>query len=294
MTAPLEVLHLTGQTAAGELVTVDATVRVAAPPPPVQPTLFGSDATPINMTRTPGMRYTRLYGAPGRSIPSVQNIPTGVLAHVSFKDDPTPALVNSWLDRLPAIPKCQVFDLAGDPFDTILEWHHEFEGDMPLDSYTGGVKALLSAVRGHRFGDRVKVCQTFTGYAQRHGKTGPDGKTTSWRAAFVEGVPVIGMDFERDLPGYPAASIVYAPLIEAKQALAVMAVVPELGVVQAADDTAQYGVAAQYRELAREAVVQRFLAVAAYDTPQPPATTGNYLMSGKVLAGWLDVQAGRI
>lgn len=288
-------ITLTGTDDSGATYALSGTVTGPAPAKPAQRTLFGSDASPINMTRTPGMSYTRLFPGTHPGIPALK-VPPGVLAHVEIKDPPTAALVHAWMDAMPA-PACQVYDLSGNAFDTILEWHHEFEGDMTLAQYRSGVTMLLSAVRSHPNAHRVRVAQTFTGYAQRHGKTGPNGETTSWRSAFVSGVDIVGMDFEKDLAGYPDPAVVFAPLDDAVATLGVMAVVAELGVIQMATDTARTGLAAQYTKLAAHAVERGYLAVAAYDTPQPPAATGNYWLgdtkADPALAAWCKVMAAR-
>jgi hypothetical protein len=171
------------------------------------PVLIGSDRDPIDMAVYPGLGYTRVYSPAARGIKSIATVPAGVVPHVSFKDTPTASLVNNWLANLNR--------------PVILEWHHEPEGDITIAAYRAGVTLLLQLVRAHKNGHFVKVAQTFTRYAQVHGKTGPDNLAATWKAMWC-GADLIGFDC----------------------------------------------------------------------TPQPPASTGNYLLTGKAQAAVQRAMAG--
>jgi hypothetical protein len=243
--------------------------------------LVGSDRSPIDMAVYPTLAYTRLYSPAGKGIKSLTGLPAGVVAHVSFKDQPTATLVNPWLNTVTR--------------PVILEWHHEPEGDMTIAAYRAGVTALLQLVRAHANGRLVRVAQTFTGYAQRHGKTGPDGLAAAWKAMWC-GADLIGFDCEVDrvlaATGYPDPKAFFAVAVAASTAAGVPFLVPELGWPQDAKDTDGTLLAAWYTACIAYLRTVNCAGAAAYDTPQPPAATGNYLLVGKPLAAMQRAVAG--
>lgn len=245
------------------------------------PTLIGSDRDPIDMAVYPDLGYTRVYSPAGRGIKSIATVPAGVVPHVSFKDTPTASLVNNWLANLNR--------------PVILEWHHEPEGDMTIAAYRAGVTLLLQLVRAHKNGHYVRVAQTFTRYAQVHGKTGPDNLVASWKAMWC-GADLIGFDCEVDraftASGYPDPKAFFAPLVAAAAALGVPFIVPELGWPLDPKDTDGTGLAAWCTACVAELRRVGCYAFAFYDTPQPPASTGNYLLTGKALVAVQHAMAG--
>lgn len=243
-------------------------------------TLVGSDRSPIDMAVYPNLAYTRLYTQPGKGIRSLAGVPAGVVAHVSFKDQPTPVLVNGWLNTVTR--------------PAILEWHHEPEGDMTIAAYRAGVTLLLQLVRAHPNGHLVKVAQTFTRYAQVHGKTGPDNLVASVKAMWC-GADLLGFDCEVDhtIAGYPDPKPFFAQLVSLAAALGVPCIVPELGQPLDPADVDGVLLAAWYTAVVAYLRSVHCYAVAAYDTPQPPASTGNYLLVGKALAAWQAATASQ-
>jgi hypothetical protein len=235
--------------------------------------LVGSDRSPIDTGVYPALAYTRIYTPAGKGIRSLAGVPAGVVPHVSFKDQPTQILVNGWLNTVTR--------------PVILEWHHEPEGDMTIAAYRAGVTLLLQLVRAHPNGRLVKVAQTFTRYAQVHGKTGPDNLVASVKAMWC-GADLLGFDCEVDhtIAGYPDPKPFFALLVATAAALGVPCIVPELGQPLDPADVDGVLLAAWYTAVVAYLRSVGCYAVAAYDTPQPPASTGNYLLTGKPLAAW--------
>lgn len=242
-------------------------------------TMFGSDRSPITsaMSTFPKLAYTRVYCGPGKGIKLPTGVPANVLMHMSFKDTPAPTFVNPALD-LVTCPQ-------------IWEFHHEFEGDMPIVDYRSGVTALTNMVRAHKNGHWIKIAQTFTRYAQVHGKVGPDGLPATWQAAFVPTTDLIGFDCEIDklYPGYPVypdPAVFFSGLITASKTLGKPFIIPELGWPRMPFDANGTQLAAWYVKVANYLRSQECYAVAAYDTN---GSTANYILVSPELAAWQSV-----
>jgi hypothetical protein len=244
---------------------------------PVTSMLIGSDRAPMSglTAAYTGVRYTRLYGAPGKGIPSVAAVPAGCVAHVSFKDSPTATLVNPWLDTI--------------THPVILEWHHEPEGDMTAAAYRAGVAALIALVRAHPNGHWVKVAQTLTRFAQAHpGKLMTDG-TPATVANLWCGADLIGMDCEKDSSfgtGCPDPKSFFAVAVAAAKQVGRPFVIPELGWVDPGDGT----LAGWYTACVAYLRSVGCFAVAVYDTL---GSTGDYRLSNPALAAWQHAVASQ-
>jgi len=240
-----------------------------APPPP-PPMLVGSDHKPVDLTRYPALAYTRLFGAVGKGIPSVASLPEQVTPHVSFKDQPTAALLGPWLVALDR--------------DVYLTWHHEPEGDLTPDAYRTGWAALNKLAGGM---PHVTLAEVFTLYAQTHGKA-------PWDQLWSGRADAIGFDCYNTVvakTGYPDPAAFFALPVAAATKLGVPLLIPELGTRLALDDTAGYGAAAWYRDCAAYLRGQGCRAVAAWD--QPGANAVDWTLTGKPLTAWQTVVAGQ-
>jgi hypothetical protein len=192
-------LGVTVVDAQGNSVPAEVTVDVRSP------MLIGSDRVGGPPTAAfPGMTFYRCYSGPGEGIKALPAA-RGLLYHMSFKDTPTAAALDAWFKALPtnlAVPAWQL------PFDVLIEFGHECEGDRTATAQRAGVdlvKARAAAWnKDHPAGPRVGVIQTFTAYAQRHqNKTMTDGVPATidnlWRQ-----VDVLGVDVEKDTTAFPA------------------------------------------------------------------------------------------
>lgn len=200
-------LEITVRDAEGNETIATCKVTVKAPAPTM---LIGSDRPGVQVAMFKGMRYFRAYSQAGRGILPLPS-PRGLLYQMSFKDTPTPALVDGWLAKLPtraqiACPRWQA------PFDVLLEWNHEPEGDMTIVAYRAGVNVLKARLKAwntaHPDGPTVGLIQTVTGYAQRHPTAGNAMKdappVVSSIANLWCGADVLGVDMEKDTILWPA------------------------------------------------------------------------------------------
>lgn len=244
------------------------------PAPAVPPMLVGSNRKPLDLTRYPKLAYMRLFGAVGKGIPSVVGLPAGVTPHVSFKDQPTVALVDPWLAALDR--------------DVYLTWHHEPEGDLTPDAYHAGWAALSALVDGAPGSSpRVTLVEVFTLYAQTHGKT-------PWTDLWSGKADMIAFDSYNTVVAktdYPAPTDFFRLPCTAAHNAGVPLLIPELGTRLALDDTAGYGAAAWYRDCADYLRGQGCRAVAAWD--QMGANAVDWTLVGKPLAAWQAVVAGQ-
>lgn len=257
----------------------DAQTALAAVQKSDTATLFGVDGEPLDTASYPRTLYCREYNRPGRGIKPLAAPASVTLPHPSFHDLPTAALVNPWLDRLHR--------------PVIFEHGHEPEGDTTTDIYRGAVQRLLDLVAAHPNGHLVTVAQTFTRYAQVHGKNMTDGKPATWQNLWVEGSGLIGFDCEVDssIHGYPDPAAFFAPAVTASQQLGVPFIIPELGWPLQATDTDGTGLAAWY--VACAAYLRstgRCAAVAAFNLL---GTTGDYRLTGPAKAAWQTVVASQ-
>jgi hypothetical protein len=195
-------LRVDVQDAQGNVTTATCNVAVTAPAPTM---LIGSDRPGVQVAMYPGMRYFRAYTQPGKGIQALPSA-RGLLYHMSFHDTPTSALLQGWFKTLPsrsvlATPKWAL------PFDVIIEYDHEPEGDMTAVAYRAGVDLVKAEAaawnKAHPNGPTVAVWQTFTGYAQvHHNKSMADGVPATvdnlWRHA--DG---LGVDMEKDTLLWP-------------------------------------------------------------------------------------------
>lgn len=263
-------------------------------------TVVGSDRSPISQSTYPKMAYTRIYSASGQGIKQPSSL-SGILSHVSFKDTQTSAQISTYLNALPlalATPSWMFAD-----YDMLLEFHHEPEGDLAASAYTSQVMTLISAVATYNANrnalqPKVGVAQTFTGFAQRHlNKTMTDGVPATVANLWC-GADFIGMDCEKDTTswptGYPPAGALTAIAVSASVQVGKPCLVPELGWVQQTSDTSGSVLAAWYpAEIAALQASNRCAAVGIYDTPEPPASTGNYLLTGTAVTNMAAVMAAQ-
>lgn len=144
----------------GDLLHAETDVPVVVPPV----TLFGMDTPPTehvaHLGLFPGCKIVSAFGKPGAGIPSwgtdLRNVPRSVIAHPRFKDTPTPALVNPWLDAIPA--------------DVTEAWiTHDHEPDIGQDpvQYRANQVALRQIVNAHPNGHKVKVVTIYMLYQLR-------------------------------------------------------------------------------------------------------------------------------
>lgn len=259
-------------------------------------TLVGSDRSPVNTTLYPKNRYFRVYSPAGSGIkqPSTTR---GILYHVSFKDTPTATLVNNWLAALPsrailATPSWRC------PYDVLLEYNHEPEGDMASTTYktnVGIVKTALAAWNAaHPSGPTVGLAQTFTRYAQVHGQTMTDGVAATVANLWC-GADVIGLDCEKDTtqfpaPSFPDVATFFAVPLSLAASVGKPLLVPELGWPQQTTDPNGTALAAWYTAAAGYLQSHGCAAVAAYDTS---GSTADYTLSGAFLTAWQTATAAQ-
>lgn len=229
-------LEITVRDAEGNETVATCKVTVKAPAPTM---LIGSDRPGVQVAMYPGMRYFRAYSQAGRGILPLPS-PRGLLYHMSFKDTPTSALLQGWFKTLPsrsvlATPKWAL------PFDVIVEWNHEPEGDMTAVAYRAGVDVVKAEAaawnKAHPAGPTVAVWQTMTGYAQRH----PTAKNAmkdlppvvSSIANLWRQVDGLGVDMEKDTVLWPGGftdpEAAFGWIRDAAKALKVPWGLPEFG-----------------------------------------------------------------
>jgi len=251
-------------------------------PTPVKPRmLIGSDRLPgPDVKLYPRNRYFRLYSPPSGGIKTLPSV-RGLLYHVSFKDSPTAALVNGWLKTLPtragiACPPWQA------DFDVLLEYNHEPEGDMTSVAYMSRVrvlKALLAAWNAaHPAGPTVGLAQTFTGFAQVHGKSMTDSVAATIAHLWCD-ADVLGVDMERDTVKWPNGFTdpegAFGWIRDKAKALGVPYVIAEFG-----DAGPTTGLADRYTKCLAWFGDNGCAAVGVYDTP---GSTAIYTLTGDAL-----------
>lgn len=237
-----------------------------APVPVKRPLLAGTDAVPVNLTRTPTTRYVRVYNQPGHGLSaSIGAIPAGVTPHVSFKDAPTAAMVNSFLNILTR--------------PIFLTFNHEPEGDLSTVAYQAYWDALSSLVALHRNGHLVTLVEVFTGYAQEHGKTGPDGKDTLAEHMWSGRASMVGVDVYQDHAAltYPTYAALTKRAYAIAKALGVPLMFPEWGRQPIPDDTAGHGVGLAYADDIAQAEADGIVAMGLWDNGGCSLTTGHQL-----------------
>lgn len=232
------------------------TVEYMPPPlPPVKPAmLVGTDALPVNLTRMPRAGYTRIYNAPGHGLSaSLAQVPAQVKPHVSFKDQPSAAMVTAFLDKLTR--------------PIFLTWTHEPEGDLTIAAYQAGWHQLALIVTTHPNAHLVTLVEVFTLYAQVHGKTGPDGKSTRAEDMWSGAASMVGVDVyqEHSDPVYHPLSVLADRAFEIAAALGVPLLFPEFGRQPIVGDTGHGAGLAQADDV-RDADAAGVVAIGFWDT----------------------------
>ncbi len=208
----------------------------------------GVNATPSELAATlqtfPGMRFCRVFGAPGRGIPAwtapamTELRKAGALAWPSFKDwlgdEAAKTMIGTWLDSIPSSVN-----------ETWLTYHHEPEGDLNSYEYRRRWIQLGRWVRAHRNAAKVRLVPIHTLYPSRH-KSDDTYSTdwTKWVGVWQQWMPLnrdgsyvgdyMGWDcyLESDAKPYEPPSLLFrAPLAAAKQA-GTRLVIPELGALR--------------------------------------------------------------
>jgi hypothetical protein len=236
------------------------------------PILFGSDAKVIDLIKFPKMAYTRVFASPGGGIPSVAKIPLTVKPHASFKDVPTPALVNPWLAALTR--------------PVFLTYHHEPEGDISPTAYKAGWTALAQLVKAHPNGHFVTLVEIFTQYAQVH------KKSTQWGIASCASLwsgkaEAMGWDcyLEHAATAFVPPATFFSGLLAAAKAANVPFMVPELDSIPMASDHDGSVQAAWLTSCAAYLKANGAIAVSVWDN----VAGGNYVKTAKPLAAWQAV-----
>ena len=205
---------------------------------------------PAALAAFPGSASCRVFGGPGKGIPSWTSAPmstlrkAGVLAWPSFKDwatDPeTVTKINTWLDTLP-----------DDVPETWLTYHHEPEGDFASKEYRRRWVILAKTVRAHRNASRVKLVPIHLWWPSRY-KMWDRYHTdwTQWIGIWQQWAPTRSDgSYLGDYMGWdcylPVNSTVYEPPevffrtpIGAAHTMGVPLVIPELGAINGPGDAA--------------------------------------------------------
>lgn len=206
------------------------------------------------LTSFPNMASSRVFGGPGKGIPSWTSAivatlrKAGVVPHFSFKDwtdDATAtAMVIAWLDAMPA-----------DVLLAILTWHHEPEGDE-MDSYEYRRRYVLLAkiIAEHKNGKRIRLRPIHTWYPSMF-KIGDKYNTdwTKWVGVWQQWVPLdakgkyvgdaIGFDCYVPVTAkaYPLPIDFFRIPVAAAHALNVPLAIPEFGSLRIPSDTTGTG-----------------------------------------------------
>lgn len=235
--------------------------------------LVGSDGKPVDLKKYPKLRYTRVFAQPGGGMPSIANIPAQVLPHCSFKDVPTPALVNPWLTALNRA--------------VCLTYNHEPEGDLSPTDYKAGWKVLANLVNASPNGHYVTLVEVFTRYAQVHGKQTPWGPAT-WQNLWTGQAAIMGWDcyLESNATSFPPPALFFSGLIESAKICGVPFIVPELGALPMPFDPTGSQAAAWLTACANYVQSAGGLIISAWDN-------GDYTLTGKPLAAWQAVVASQ-
>jgi hypothetical protein len=233
------------------------------------PMLVGVDNPDVAATvkAFPGVRIIRVFGSPGKGIPAWSStqmkacVANGVLPHVSFKDAPTAALVNPWMDAIPAGVKVW------------LTWHHEPEGDLPPADYAAAWATLAQLVAAHPKHGQVTTVGILTYYAETHGK-GP------WQTWVTGHEQMLGMDMYVTIGSALPTSVAFFAILDQIAAVTGKPVcVPELG---AQPTTAGY--AAWLTSCLAYGRQRGYRAMSVWNTM---GTNGvNYSLSGAALTDW--------
>lgn len=218
---------------------------------------IGINASPDELTTTlntfPGTATCRVFGGPGKGIPSwggtaiTQLAAHGVIPWVSFKDwtsdTAATAAVNGWLTKIP-----------GDIGEVWLTYHHEPEGDLNPGEYRRRWATLARTVRAHKSSNRVKLVPIHTLYPSRH-KIWDRYRTdwTQWTGIWQQWAPTtasgayvgdyMGWDCYQEITaaGYEDPGVFFRHPIGAAHTVGVPLVIPELGAVRTADDPTGLG-----------------------------------------------------
>lgn len=212
-------------TVAPPVVTVgDASYDWAPPPtPPAAPTmLVGSDLNPESQSRMPGVRFGRFYCGPGVGF-RMPTIPGWATPMISIKDDPGDVKVANSI-------KLGMATLAKAGIEWYVDYDHEPEGDTSRALYQDRTVSLADLVAEYG-GGYAKQIETFTLFAQMHGKNGPDGLDTRAEDMWTGRAQYVGVDAyqEHQLTSYPTPQTLYARAVEIATNVKAKLLIPELG-----------------------------------------------------------------
>lgn len=251
------------------------TIGATFTPAPVavkKTTLVGTDALPVNLTRTPKSRYVRIYCplTHGLNI-SLTGIPAQVIPHISFKDDVTAQLLNTF------------FGIVNRPIR--LTWRHEPEGDLTTAAYQAGWILLRQLCDKAPNAKLITLTEVYTSYAQEHGKTGPDGLDTlaehmsplmpdGSRAADEVFVDVYQ---DHKATTYPTYAALTARAYQIAKNLGLPLGFAEWGRQPIPDDTAGHGAGLAYADDIAQADVDGIVAMGLWDNGGCSLTPGHQL-----------------
>jgi hypothetical protein len=242
--------------------------------------LIGSDRSPIDMVTYPQQTYTRIYNQLGKGLKIPTGVPAWMTPHVSFRDQPTAALLS------PLIAWAHARTVP-----TIIEWEHEQgQGSLTSTAYGDGVDDLIDLVAAEPL---LAVAQTFTAYAARRAgqpgaKTMADGVPLTVPNLLRPGTAYLGFDCEKDAgfgTACPDPEAFFAVCLQQSAAAGVPWIVPELGWVDPGDGS----LPGWYTSVASYLRLNGCAGVAAYDTL---GTTGDYRLAGAAQAAWQSAVAG--
>jgi hypothetical protein len=184
----------------GSTITVDCTW---SPPPPVPPMLVGSACAANNVlaghpTYAPWQQAGLAFNQPGHGLdPKViaAGAKAGCLVCSCYKDDPTPDLLEPWLDAVYA---------SGLPAWLNLDQEINANHYRSAPAYQGLVRKQLDIVAAHPAGKAglVTCVEKFAGYAQDHG-------VGDWHDYWTGDCPGMLWDIYAQA-GYPTPAAMYA------------------------------------------------------------------------------------
>ncbi|GAB7044879.1 hypothetical protein [Catenuloplanes indicus] len=211
------------------------------------------------LARWPGARHTRIFGYPGKGIPSWKPTPTdrriaearrlcpGIIPHVSFKDWPddmaAEAMVRAWLNQLP--PITAPLTPGGPPLVMLSHMHEPGPKDFDPAEYRRRQFLIAIWLAAHPRGGQVDLVH-IDANIWVEGKGGRD------LSIYLPGVGLPSVDtYARSWKPYPTVDdLLWAPLRLA-DATRTPPMLPEFGIARRPDDPT----GEQRAELMHEALV---------------------------------------
>lgn len=248
----------------------------------------------------PGARHTRIFGGPGKGIPSWRptrddkriaralKLCPGIIPHVSFKDwesdDAAHDMVDAWIDQVPRRPIVQP---GSPPVAMISHMHEPGPKSFPELEYRRRQFLLGTWIADHRHGTEVEQVHI-------DANIWVEDKGRMDLSIYLPGVGTPAVDtYARSWRPYPTVGeLLWAPLTLA-HATGMPPFLPELGIARRPDDPTGERRAELIRDVVETLRAHGCRAVSWWDDLGTGGTDFR-LDDEPSRAAWADAMAGRI